>query len=68
MQKTHMLKLALVSSTLLFLSGCGVTSYIRDNFNGNAQVYYPTNDFKSDPSKSGSKGTMKPYTINGKTY
>ncbi|MCR2111329.1 septal ring lytic transglycosylase RlpA family protein [Campylobacter upsaliensis] len=68
MQKTHMLKLALASSTLLFLSGCGVTSYIRDNFNGNTQVYYPTNDFKSDPSKSGSKGTMKPYTINGKTY
>ncbi|EPJ2171585.1 septal ring lytic transglycosylase RlpA family protein, partial [Campylobacter jejuni] len=34
----------------------------------NAQVYYPSNDFKSSPSSSGTKGTMKPYTINGKTY
>lgn len=31
--------------------------------------YYPSKDFRTDKSASfGAKGTMKPYTINGKTY
>ncbi|ARJ56316.1 septal ring lytic transglycosylase RlpA family protein [Campylobacter cuniculorum] len=61
------LKLFLVNFCALFLSACGVTSFFSDD-SRNAQVYYPSNDFKSSPSASGTKGTMKPYTINGKTY
>ncbi len=61
------LKLFLVSFSALFLSACGVTSFFTGG-SKSANVYYPSNDFKSSPNASGTKGTMKPYTINGKTY
>ncbi|HIC3755832.1 TPA: septal ring lytic transglycosylase RlpA family protein [Campylobacter jejuni] len=64
--KTITLKLSAVSLGALFFSGCLGTSFFSSL--DNAQVYYPSNDFKSSPSSSGTKGTMKPYTINGKTY
>ena len=66
MQIKLMLKLSLASLALLFFNGCFGTSFFSNM--GNANVYYPSNDFKSSPSSSGTKGTMKPYTINGKTY
>lgn len=62
------LKLSSLSLAVFFFSACGWN--FLPNFNGekNTKVYYPSNDFKSSPSASGTKGTMKPYTINGKTY
>ncbi|TKX28946.1 septal ring lytic transglycosylase RlpA family lipoprotein [Campylobacter sp. MIT 12-5580] len=53
-----------VSFLALFISACGLTS------SKTPSVYYPSKDFKSnkDAANSGAKGTMKPYTINGKTY
>jgi len=65
-EKMPILKSLLVSLSLLFFSGC-FGNFFQSSF-GNAKIYYPSNDFKSSPSKSGTKGTMKPYTINGKTY
>ncbi|EOW2497638.1 septal ring lytic transglycosylase RlpA family protein [Campylobacter coli] len=58
-------KLLAASLVATFSSGCfgGLFSSV-----GSAQIYYPSNNFHSSPSGSGSKGTMKPYTINGKTY
>ncbi len=61
------LKLCLVSFAALFLSACGMTSFFSGS-SRSAEVYYPSNDFKSSPSSSGTRGTMKPYTVNGKTY
>lgn len=60
------LKSILISATALFFTACG--SFFNAWSEGSSQVYYPTNDFKSSPSGSGTRGTMKPYTINGKTY
>lgn len=70
MQKSKLkiltLKLILINVSALFFTACG--GMFSDWSEGNSQVYYPANDFKSSPSSSGTKGTMKPYTINGKTY
>ncbi|MDX2323035.1 septal ring lytic transglycosylase RlpA family protein [Campylobacter hepaticus] len=66
-RKIIMLKLLAVSLTGLIFSGCLSTSFFSSM--DNATIYYPSNDFKSTPhSSSSAKGTMKPYTINGKTY
>lgn len=64
------------SGIALLFSACGIFSS-----SSTPSVYYPQGqggtstqttigDFKSSPSSSSSsaKGTMKPYTINGKTY
>ncbi|MBM0636942.1 septal ring lytic transglycosylase RlpA family protein [Campylobacter sp. VicNov18] len=65
-RKIIILKLLVVSLTGLIFGGCFSTGLFSSG--KNVKVYYPSNDFKSSPSSSGSKGTMKPYTINGKTY
>ncbi|MBZ7948409.1 septal ring lytic transglycosylase RlpA family protein [Campylobacter sp. RM9929] len=61
------LKIILILSIISVFTGCGIGNLLSES-SGSAQVYYPSNDFKSNPSSSGGKGTMKPYTINGKTY
>lgn len=70
MQK--ILSLLIASLTVFFVVGCGFFTSSSPN------VYYPqqggastpSRDFRSDKTaaNSGAKGTMKPYTINGKTY
>lgn len=67
----HILKIKLQNSLLVsilalfFISGCGLLSSTKTS-----TTYYPSKDFKSNKNaqKAGAKGTMKPYTINGKTY
>ncbi|MCX2682372.1 septal ring lytic transglycosylase RlpA family protein [Campylobacter sp. MIT 21-1685] len=60
------LKLLSLSVLTFFFNGCAWD--FLPSFGNSTQVYYPSNDFKSFPSTSNTKGTMKPYTINGKTY
>lgn len=57
--------MSLASLSAILLSAC---SWDIFSFGSKPKVYYPDNDFKSSPSSSGTKGTMKPYTVNGKTY
>lgn len=60
----NILKLSYASCIALFLIGCSNSFSLN-----NASVYYPSRDFKTDKTiKKGAKATMKPYTINGKTY
>ena len=68
MQKLKFLtpKCVLISVSAIFFTACG--GIFSDWGGGSSQIYYPSNDFKSSPSGSGTRGTMKPYTINGKTY
>lgn len=63
MQKqTKILKILTLSLTMLFISACVLK---RNDANSD----YPSRDFRSEKfGSSNSKGTMKPYTINGKTY
>lgn len=65
--KTHkkkMIEKSLVIGCLgVLFSACSMTSMRTPN------VYYPERDFKSVKHNNTTlKGTMKPYTINGKTY
>lgn len=63
MQKNR-LKLFCASSFLILFAGCS-----SNMTSSNTITYYPSRDFKTDKSvKKGAKATMKPYTINGKTY
>lgn len=52
-----------VSCVAVFFSACSVVPISTPT------VYYPERDFKSQKhNNTNLKGTMKPYTINGKTY
>lgn len=53
-----LLKLLVVSLSIITFSACSLSS-----------SKYPSRDFRTDRnSNSFAKGTMKPYTVNGKTY
>lgn len=57
----RLLSYVLGSIVVLSLSACTQTR--------TSSSYYPSSDFRTDKQGAlGAKGTMKPYTINGKTY
>ncbi|TXE81554.1 septal ring lytic transglycosylase RlpA family protein [Campylobacter peloridis] len=62
-QKPLIQKSLVVSCIGVLFSACSVVPI------SSPTVYYPERDFKSiKHNNTGLKGTMKPYTINGKTY
>ncbi|WP_412175104.1 septal ring lytic transglycosylase RlpA family protein [Campylobacter sp. IFREMER_LSEM_CL1904] len=62
-QKTLIQKSLVVSCVGVLFSACSMVPISTPT------VYYPERDFKSiKHNNTGLKGTMKPYTINGKTY
>lgn len=69
MQKLRivMLKWIIVSFSVLLFCAC---STVQGFFSSDTKprTSHTGGDFRSSPSSSGTKGTMKPYTINGKTY
>ncbi|TQR31902.1 septal ring lytic transglycosylase RlpA family lipoprotein [Campylobacter sp. MIT 99-7217] len=61
-KQKNLLRLLVASFGAILISACTTTK-------SQPTTYYPGNDFKSTPNNSKNlKGTMKPYTINGKTY
>ncbi|MCW1360862.1 septal ring lytic transglycosylase RlpA family protein [Campylobacter sp. US33a] len=64
-QKTKIKTLISLAASFSILGFSGCSSFVSST----PSVYYPSRDFKTNTSTpSGAKGTMKPYTINGKTY
>lgn len=61
-KQTKMLKILSLSLAVFLISACGAK---RSGVNSD----YPSRDFRSEKSfSSNAQGTMKPYTVNGKTY
>ena len=56
----YRIKIPLIALIALVFAGCSTTSI----------PYYSSSDFQSTPntSQSSQEATMRPYTINGKTY
>lgn len=63
--QTQLARILSLSLVVLFLSACGASKGSQGSLGG-----YSSRDFRSDrtSTSSNAKGTMKPYTINGKTY